>query len=68
METSYGTSEWMLRAICDVGCHAFVEPINERPKLLKLEEIYICKVDAYVFKTFNGNGPCVCEYSNQIPT
>ena len=40
----------ILRAICNTGFRASTDPIYQRLKLLKLEEICRYMVGAYVFK------------------
>ena len=55
----------ILCAICSTGFRASADPICQRLKALKLEEIYRYMVGAYVFKTLNSDMSYVFEYRDQ---
>ena len=55
----------ILRAICNAGFRTSADPIYQRLKLLKFDEVYRYMVGAYVLKMLNSDRPCVFQYRDQ---
>ena len=58
----------ILRVICNAGFRTSADPIYQRLKLLKLEEIYRYMVGAYEFKTLNSDGQVCLNTESKLTT